>query len=119
MYLSDGHRDTKHFVPGSAWEDYVLGPYDDTATITDEETDTHVRELATMLFHPVNTTSMTKARAPWGVIDPDLKLQVDRSNVKLDLGYYFTNHILTSLRREYSGTLLAREDESLACYLLV
>ncbi|KAF4616042.1 hypothetical protein D9613_011415 [Agrocybe pediades] len=73
--LRDSVEDTKHFVPGSAWEDYVLGPYDDTATITDEETDTHVRELATVLFHPVNTTSMTKARALWGVITPDLKLQ--------------------------------------------
>jgi len=73
--MRESVKAVKRFIAGSAWEDYIIGPYGSTAGNTDDEIDAHVRELSTTVFHPVGTASMTKAGSSWGVVDPNLKLK--------------------------------------------
>ncbi|KAG7450004.1 aryl-alcohol-oxidase from pleurotus Eryingii [Guyanagaster necrorhizus] len=58
------------FATAPVWEDYILGL---ATNITDLEGG--IRNGAVTTNHPVSTASMSPRNAPWGVVDPDLKLK--------------------------------------------
>lgn len=66
----------KRYMAGTAWSDYIAGPYGDLAhTDTDEELEAFVRNNAASIYHPLATASMSPRGARWGVVDPDLKVK--------------------------------------------
>ena len=73
--LREAVRAIKRFLSAPAWSSYVIGPYGTTAGVTDAELDDHVQSLSSSVYHPVGTAAMTAVDAPWGVVNPDLKLK--------------------------------------------
>ncbi|KAF9479119.1 alcohol oxidase [Pholiota conissans] len=64
------------FVKAPAWADYGVIPFGPLATVSsDNDIDNYVRSLATSIFHPVGTASMTKASSSNGVVNPDLTVK--------------------------------------------
>ncbi|KAF4616043.1 hypothetical protein D9613_011414 [Agrocybe pediades] len=73
--IREAVKATKRFASASAWKDYIIAPFGSNNATTDDEIDAHVRSLASTVFHPIGTATMTKAGASWGVVDPNLKLK--------------------------------------------
>jgi choline dehydrogenase-like flavoprotein len=74
--LKEAVRSSRRFVTASAWKDYVVAPFSDQANITtDADLESYIRNTSSSEFHPVGTASMSPLRAPWGVVDPDLKVK--------------------------------------------
>lgn len=63
------------------WSDYVIGPTGGLAialnatTNLDGAIDQYVTNHTGTIWHPVGTASMSPVGAPWGVVDPDLKVK--------------------------------------------
>ncbi|KAF4610054.1 hypothetical protein D9613_010669 [Agrocybe pediades] len=67
----------KRFLAAPAWSDYVIGPFGDafSKAKTDAQIEKYIRGLATTIFHPVGTASMTSAKSSAGVVNPDLTVK--------------------------------------------
>ncbi|RDB17146.1 Pyranose dehydrogenase 3 [Hypsizygus marmoreus] len=75
MYLMrEGIRKAMRLAEGPALKAYLGGPplYNPT---TDAEMDVYIRSNGTNLHHPVGTASMSAKSAPYGVVDPDLRVK--------------------------------------------
>ncbi|KAF6762400.1 hypothetical protein DFP72DRAFT_1060646 [Ephemerocybe angulata] len=73
--LREAIRALKRFFSASPWTDYVISPVGGLAGDADAELDAYVRSIATTVFHPVGTASMSPAHVEWGVVDPHLRLK--------------------------------------------
>ncbi|KAF8797727.1 alcohol oxidase [Phlegmacium glaucopus] len=73
--LRESVRAVKRFLSGSAWKDYVIGPYGSAAGTTDEEIDAHVQNLASTVNHVMGTAAISAVNAGWGVVNPNLKVK--------------------------------------------
>lgn len=69
------------FTQAPVWSDYVIGPTGGLAialnatTNLDGAIDQYVTNHTGTIWHPVGTASMSPVGAPWGVVDPDLKVK--------------------------------------------
>ncbi|KAF4603324.1 hypothetical protein EYR38_003737 [Pleurotus pulmonarius] len=67
---------TKRFVGATAWSGWVIGPAGDLAQAnSDEEIDDYVRRNSGSTCHAVGTAAMSAVNAPFGVVDPDLRVK--------------------------------------------
>ncbi|KAF8919539.1 hypothetical protein CPB85DRAFT_1212534 [Mucidula mucida] len=74
--LRESVKTIQRFTAASPWEDYVIGPYGDFASATDDAgIDTYMRNNAATFFHPISTAMMSPKSASWGVVDPNLKVK--------------------------------------------
>jgi choline dehydrogenase-like flavoprotein len=65
------------FFGYAAWTDYIIGPFGALfrAANDDASIDAYVRGVCTSILHGVGTASMAPVHAPFGVVDPDLKVK--------------------------------------------
>jgi len=76
LTLVEAVKASRRFLSASAWKDYVIGAYGDLANAnSDDEIVKYVRNNAGTVFHATGTASMSPIGAPWGVVDPDLKVK--------------------------------------------
>lgn len=67
---------TKRFVGAAAWSGWVTGPAGDLAQAnSDEEIDEYVRRNSGSTCHAVGTAAMSAIDAPFGVVNPDLRVK--------------------------------------------
>ncbi|KAA1470704.1 alcohol oxidase [Dentipellis sp. KUC8613] len=71
-----------NLVAQPAWKDYVTGPGPEFApvftangTVDDAQLELFIRNQTVSNIHGVGTASMSPCGAPWGVVDPDLKVK--------------------------------------------
>ncbi|KAF9530999.1 hypothetical protein CPB83DRAFT_892268 [Crepidotus variabilis] len=72
--LREAVRAVKRFASASSWSDYIIAPYQTLAGTTDDEIDSHVRQLSSTVFHPVGTAAMSSSSSK-GVVDSQLKVK--------------------------------------------
>jgi len=66
----------RRFISAQAWKGFVIAPWEPLASAnTDEEIVQYVRTYGSTLFHAVGTAAMSPHGAPWGVLDPDLRVK--------------------------------------------
>ncbi|KDQ32953.1 hypothetical protein PLEOSDRAFT_1032666 [Pleurotus ostreatus PC15] len=66
----------KRFVGAAAWSGWVTGPAGDLAQAnSDEEIDEYVRRNSGSTCHAVGTAAMSAVDAPFGVVNPDLRVK--------------------------------------------
>jgi len=63
----------KRFVTAQALQGFVGAPW--IPVNTDEEIIQYARDHSSTVFHAVGTVAMTRRGAPWGVLDPDLRVK--------------------------------------------
>ena len=89
-------KEAKRFVTAKAWEGYVIAPWEPLASAnTDEEIAQYTKKYASRyveqqtvslshllilmfecsLLHAVGTAAISQRGAPWGVLDPDLRVK--------------------------------------------
>jgi choline dehydrogenase-like flavoprotein len=74
--MREGVKAALRFVAGSAWQDYVIGPFGALADAkTDAQIDAYVRSEAVTVFHPFSTASMSPIGSSQGVVNPDLTVK--------------------------------------------
>ncbi|KAF8661637.1 hypothetical protein AX16_001279 [Volvariella volvacea WC 439] len=74
--LRESLKAAQRFAAATPWEDFIIEPFGDLATLTDDESyDAYIRNTAATVFHPVGTAAMSPSGAKWGVVDPDLKVK--------------------------------------------
>ncbi|KAJ7130849.1 alcohol oxidase [Mycena crocata] len=76
LILLESLRSAMRFVKAPAWAEYIISPFGDvTSDSTDEELEAYIRSTSGSGFHPVGTASMSSKGAPYGVVDPDLRVK--------------------------------------------
>ncbi|KAJ7130850.1 alcohol oxidase [Mycena crocata] len=76
LILIEALRSVMRFVEVPAWAGYIISPLGNvTNDSTDEESEVYIRNTGTSLYHPVGTASMSAKGAPYGVVDPDLRVK--------------------------------------------
>ncbi|KAF8665728.1 hypothetical protein AX16_000176 [Volvariella volvacea WC 439] len=74
--LRESIKAAYRFVNATRWKDWIERPWEESATLTDDERiDGYVRRTCSTVFHPVGTAAMSPKCAKWGVLDPDLKVK--------------------------------------------
>jgi choline dehydrogenase-like flavoprotein len=73
--LREAVKSTRRFVTAPAWNGYTTGQFTGADATTDDEIDAFIRSTAVSTFHAVGTASMSPKGAPWGVVDPDLRVK--------------------------------------------
>lgn len=64
------------FFAAPAWSDYVVTPVGPLANATDDtKLDSYIAQNAQTIFHPTGTAGMSPKGAPYGVVDPDLRVK--------------------------------------------
>ncbi|KAK0214705.1 pyranose dehydrogenase [Armillaria nabsnona] len=63
----------QRFASAPVWTDYILGLYTNISDLEES-----IRAQAMPSGHSVGTASMSPPNAPWGVVDPDLRLKRSR-----------------------------------------
>ncbi|KAJ7163548.1 alcohol oxidase [Mycena crocata] len=75
LILIEALRSAMRFVRAPAWSGYVMSPFGEVSDSTDEELEAYIRSTAGSGFHAVGTASMSAKGAPYGVVDPDLRVK--------------------------------------------
>ncbi|KAJ7037662.1 aryl-alcohol oxidase-like protein [Mycena alexandri] len=66
-------KTAKAFVATSAWNDFIIAPFADTAALTtDAEIEAYIRTYSTTLKHPTSTAKISKSSDQGGVVDQHL-----------------------------------------------
>ncbi|KAJ6594327.1 aryl-alcohol-oxidase from pleurotus Eryingii [Mycena capillaripes] len=73
--MREGIRSALRFAAAPAWEGYVISPVGINSTSTDAEVDEYTRNNAGTVDHVAGTASMSRKGAPYGVVDPDLRVK--------------------------------------------
>jgi choline dehydrogenase-like flavoprotein len=73
--LREAVKSARRFVTAPAWNGYTTGQFTGADATTDDEIDAFIRSTAGSTFHAVGTASMSPKGAPWGVVDPDLRVK--------------------------------------------
>jgi len=73
--LREAVKSARRFVTAPAWNGYTTGRFTAANATTDDEIDAFIRSTALSAFHAVGTASMSPKGAPWGVVDPDLRVK--------------------------------------------
>ncbi|KAJ6588648.1 alcohol oxidase [Mycena capillaripes] len=73
--MREGIRSAQRFAAAPAWEGYVIAPVGINSTSTDAEVDQYTRNNANTVNHVAGTASMSRKGAPYGVVDPDLRVK--------------------------------------------
>ncbi|KAJ7902571.1 aryl-alcohol oxidase [Mycena olivaceomarginata] len=76
--MREGVKILLKLVSAPVWADYIVGLYGPAAVLanaTDVEVEEYVRELASTIFHPLGSASMSARGAQHGVVDPDLTVK--------------------------------------------
>ncbi|KAF8665692.1 hypothetical protein AX16_000145 [Volvariella volvacea WC 439] len=74
--LRESLKAVQRFTEATPWDDFIIEPYGDFATLTDDASyDEYIRNNAAVVFHPCGTASMSPVGAQWGVVDPDLRVK--------------------------------------------
>lgn len=64
------------FLTSPAWKKIVIGPiFNVTASSSDAELETYVKQNTGTVFHPIGTAAMSVKGAQFGVVDPDLRVK--------------------------------------------
>jgi choline dehydrogenase-like flavoprotein len=74
--IREGVKAALRFVAGSAWQDYVIGPFGALADAkTDAQIEAYARSNAATVFHPFSTASMSPKGSSQGVVNPDFRVK--------------------------------------------
>jgi len=73
--MREGVKSARRFITAPAWNGYTTGWFTGANATTDDEIDAFIRSTAVSTFHAVGTASMSPKGAPWGVVDPDLRVK--------------------------------------------
>jgi len=73
--MREAVKSARRFVTAPAWNGYTTGRFTAANATTDDEIDAFIRSTALSAFHAVGTASMSPKGAPWGVVDPDLRVK--------------------------------------------
>jgi hypothetical protein len=73
--MREAVKSARRFVTAPAWNGYTTGRFTGVNATTDDEIEAFIRSTAVSIFHPLGTASMSPKGAPWGVVDPDLKVK--------------------------------------------
>ncbi len=88
---------TKRFVGATAWSGWVIGPAGDLAQAnSDDEIDDYVRRNSGSTCHAVGTAAMSAVNAPFGVVDPDLRVKGVRGLRVVDASIFVSPQIIKS-----------------------
>ncbi|TFK24117.1 glucose dehydrogenase short protein [Coprinopsis marcescibilis] len=68
-------RTSRRFFAGPTWEEYNITLQPPFDTDVDSELDAVIKATVFSASHPVGSASMSPKNAPWGVVDPDLKVK--------------------------------------------
>ena len=125
--MVNGVKLAKRFATAQSWQGFIGAPWEPLGSAnTDDEIAQHVRKYSTTYvkhlntslgfltlvigysgFHAVGTAGMSRRGAPWGVLDPDLRVKGTRGLRVVDgsaLPYVPTAHSKSFLRCK--GSLL-------------
>jgi len=70
--MRESVRASKRFVAAPAWADFVISPFGPLSATSDSDIDEYVRGIASSIFHPVGTASMSSSHSKSGVVNQDL-----------------------------------------------
>ncbi|KAF9528605.1 hypothetical protein CPB83DRAFT_853938 [Crepidotus variabilis] len=73
--LRESVRAVKRFAAAPAWSGYITKPYGTLAGTSDADIDSHVRQLASSVHHPVGTAAISSASSAVGVVDTELRVK--------------------------------------------
>jgi choline dehydrogenase-like flavoprotein len=73
--MREAIRSALRFAAAPAWEGYIISPVGVNSTSTDAELDEYTRSTAGTVNHVAGTASMAPNGAPYGVVDPDLRVK--------------------------------------------
>lgn len=73
--LRESVRAAKRFAAAPAWDGYITGAVGMLFSETTSGLDAHAREIASTIFHPTSTASMTSYSSQDGVVNPDLTVK--------------------------------------------
>ena len=73
--MREAVKSARRFVTAPAWNGYTTGRFTGANATTDDEIDAFIRSTAGATYHAVGTASMSPKGAPWGVVDPDLRVK--------------------------------------------
>ncbi|KAJ7164502.1 aryl-alcohol oxidase [Mycena filopes] len=77
-------KKAQHFVTAPVWRDYILAQTVDMSNFTTEQLNQFIRGSAASINHPVGTAGMAARGAPYGVVDPDLRVKGTRGLAVID-----------------------------------
>ncbi len=73
--LRESVRAAKRFAAAPAWSGYITGAVGKLFSETNSGLDAHAREIASTIFHPTSTASMSSYSSSDGVVNPDLTVK--------------------------------------------
>ncbi|KJA13938.1 GMC oxidoreductase [Hypholoma sublateritium FD-334 SS-4] len=73
--LRESVRAAKRFAAAPAWDGYITGAVGKLFSETTSGLDAHAREIASTIFHPTSTASMSSYSSKNGVVNPDLTVK--------------------------------------------
>ncbi|KAJ6527898.1 aryl-alcohol oxidase precursor [Mycena vulgaris] len=75
LVLHDGVALAQQFVSAPAWDGYIVAEMAGLATMTPAQLEAHIRDTTGESFHIVGTAAMSAVNAPYGVVNPDLRVK--------------------------------------------
>jgi hypothetical protein len=73
--MREGLRSALRFAAAPAWDGYVISSVGVNISSTDAELDEYILNNAGTVDHVAGTASMSRKGAPYGVVDPDLRVK--------------------------------------------
>jgi choline dehydrogenase-like flavoprotein len=75
LALSAGVHMAERFISAPAWKGYIIAPTVDLASMSEADLETTIRENSFSASHISGTAGMSARGAPYGVVDPDLRVK--------------------------------------------
>lgn len=73
--LREALKRAQQFFDAPVWRDSIIGPVQDFENITSDALDEIIRNTAGPSLHLVGSAGMSARDAPYGVVDPDLRVK--------------------------------------------